>query len=140
MSQAEQEFKLATHAFIEKGDKILVTHRSSLEDFMPDCWDIPGGGIKFGENPPKSLTRETKEETGLDIEVRELIFCHNHVYDNQHWFALAYRCNIIGDETINLDLNEHDEYRWVTRQELQQLPNKIDFLEDFSQNYLQNNS
>lgn len=140
MFETKQEFRLATHAFIKKGDKFLITHRSPKEDFMPNFWDIPGGSIDFGEDPVKGVARETKEETGLTVVVRKLIFCHNQVYDNQeHWFALTYRCDIVGDETITLDQNEHDNFRWVTRQELQQLP-KIDFLEDFSQNYLQYNN
>jgi 8-oxo-dGTP pyrophosphatase MutT (NUDIX family) len=137
MSETKQEFRLATHAFIEKGDKFLVTHRSPKEDFMPNCWDIPGGSVDFGEDPIKGVARETKEETGLNVVVKDLIYCHNQVYyGREHWFALTYRCDIVGDESITLDQNEHDDFRWVTRQEIQSLPNKIDFLEDFSQNYL----
>lgn len=34
-----------------------------------DLWMVPGGGIEEGENSIEAAIRETKEETGLDIEV-----------------------------------------------------------------------
>ncbi len=30
-------------------------------------WELPGGGLEFGEKPQKCLTREIKEEMGLDV-------------------------------------------------------------------------
>lgn len=136
MKKINQEFKLAVHAFIERNGKILVVRRSLNDNFMPGFWDTPGGSLDFGEDPFKALIRETKEESNLDIEIGKLLYCHNEVYGQNHWFALVYDCKIVGDEKIILDPNEHEEYRWVTRQELQQL-SKIDFLDDFFQNYLQ---
>ena len=129
------EFKLAVHVWIQKDDKFLIVRRSLKDDFMPGFWDTPGGTLDFGEDPIKALIRETKEESNLDIEVGQLLYCHNKVYNPRHWFALVYQCQIIGDGKIILDPNEHEEYRWVTREELQQF-SKIDFLEDFCQNYL----
>jgi len=129
------EFKLAVHVWIQKDDKFLVVRRSLKDDFMPGFWDTPGGTLDFGEDPIKALIRETKEESNLGIEVGQLLYCHNKVYNPRHWFALIYQCQIIGDEKITLNPNEHEEYRWVTYEELKQLP-KIDFLEDFCQNYL----
>lgn len=31
-------------------------------------WSIPGGHVELGETPEQAVIRETKEETGLDVE------------------------------------------------------------------------
>ena len=36
-------------------------------------WTLPGGGIDFGERPVEAVVREAREETGLDVEVVELL-------------------------------------------------------------------
>jgi len=135
MTDDRQEFKLAVHAWFQKDNKFLVIRRSLDDDFMSGFWDTPGGSLDFGEDPIKALIRESKEEVNLDVKVGKLLCCHNQVYKSRHWFALVYQCDIIGDEKIILDPNEHTEYRWVTLKELKNLP-KIDFLNDFYQNYL----
>ena len=138
MTQLIQEFKLAAHAWIQKDNKFLVIRRSATDSFMPLTWDTPGGCLDIGEDPIHAVIRETKEESGLDVKVNKLLYCHNQFYSNTgyHWFALVYECEIIGDSIVSIDLNEHQEYRWVTLDELKDLP-KIDFLNDFYQNYLQ---
>lgn len=136
MNEVNQKFRLAVHTWIEKDNKFLIVRRSLSDSFMPGVWDTPGGSLNFGEDPKDALIRETKEESNLKIEIGQLLFCHNLVCNNSdHWFALVYQCQIIGQEKIILDPTEHEEYRWVTYEELKQLP-KVAFLEDFYINYL----
>src|SRR6516162_2759104 len=33
-----------------------------------DLWELPGGGLDFGETPPQAAVRETSEETGISIK------------------------------------------------------------------------
>jgi 8-oxo-dGTP diphosphatase len=42
-------------------------------------WSPPGGGVQFGESAQQALVREFREETGLDVEVGELLFVHEHI-------------------------------------------------------------
>lgn len=37
-------------------------------------WELPGGQVEVGENVISAVTREVKEESGVDIEVGE-VFC-----------------------------------------------------------------
>ncbi len=54
-------------AVLEEG-KILLTKR---EDF--EVWCLPGGGVEDGESLAEAAIRETKEETGLDVEITRLV-------------------------------------------------------------------
>jgi 8-oxo-dGTP diphosphatase len=63
------EIQLALKAIIEKDGKILIIKRSEKERFFKGIWDLPGGKIRFGEEPNESLKREVREETNLEIEI-----------------------------------------------------------------------
>jgi len=61
-----EKFVIGT-AIIKDNDLLIVT-RSDAEDFLPGYAEIPGGGVEEGESFIDALHRETREETGLDIE------------------------------------------------------------------------
>ena len=49
-------------------DQILLTRR---EDF--EVWCLPGGAVDPGESLAQAAVRETREETGLEIELTRLV-------------------------------------------------------------------
>jgi len=46
------------------------------------CYGLPGGSQEIGETLKDTVVREFKEETSLDIEVGELAFVREFIYDN----------------------------------------------------------
>lgn len=52
-------------------NRILMVRHDHKERTV---WLIPGGGINEGENSRLAAVREVKEETGLDIEIGNLIW------------------------------------------------------------------
>jgi 8-oxo-dGTP pyrophosphatase MutT (NUDIX family) len=56
----------STFALIFSPDrqKVLMVERRDLS-----LWEFPGGGLDKGESPEAGVIRETKEETGFDVEV-----------------------------------------------------------------------
>lgn len=126
---------VAAHGLIEKDGKFLVLHRSKTDGYMAGFWDIPGGTIEFGEDIKKALTREIKEETGLKVKIGKIISAYGYQSgDDRHQFQLTYECQYLSGE-IKLEVESHDEFRWVTINEMKNLK-KIAFLDDLYKNLL----
>lgn len=53
--------------FVKEKQKILLVKH------IDGKWGLPGGAMEQGEHVPNTAIRETKEETGADIEVGRLI-------------------------------------------------------------------
>jgi len=55
--------------------RILVLKRRE-----PKVWELPGGGVEWGESPEKAVRREVLEETGLKIRNMKLLCTTSKVY------------------------------------------------------------
>ena len=55
---------ITVDAIIEIGEGIVLIQRSN----PPFGWALPGGFVDYGESLEEAVTREAKEETGLDLE------------------------------------------------------------------------
>jgi 8-oxo-dGTP pyrophosphatase MutT (NUDIX family) len=84
--------------------------------------DLPGGKIFAGETDvSKSLEREVKEETGLEIAVGTPFYTwfftipldSGHRSAGKKIFNVGYRCTYVSGE-IKLS-REHDKYFWVNK-------------------------
>ncbi|GAA0577335.1 NUDIX hydrolase [Actinomadura livida] len=51
----------------DKGEILMIRRTDN------DNWALPGGAIDLGESVTQAAIRETKEETGIDIEVTGLV-------------------------------------------------------------------
>ena len=109
-----QKFAIAVKSFItDKKDRLLVIKRSSKDIQKPGIWEIPGGRLEQGEDPIKGLKRETKEETGLEIDVlNPLSVRHFTRDDGQKITMIIFLCRAFKAE-IRLS-KEHTEYDWIS--------------------------
>lgn len=70
-------------------------------------WSIPGGGVEPGEPVSQAVTREVKEETGIDCRVTGLVGIYSdpgHVaaYDDgevRQEFSICFTAQILGGTT-----------------------------------------
>jgi molecular chaperone GrpE len=79
-SEQEKEEKIAARLFevpakavILKEGKVLLLKRASGHIRSAGMYDFPGGAVERGEKISDGLKREVKEETGLEVEVRQVI-------------------------------------------------------------------
>ena len=63
---------VAVDIIIEYGDGIVLIERKN----EPHGWAIPGGFVDEGEPLEQTAVREAKEETSLDVQLRELLYAY----------------------------------------------------------------
>ena len=101
-------------AIIKKEDKIFITRRSYGE--FQDMWEFPGGKIEVGETKEEALIREIKEELELDINNLEYLTTVEYDYTSFHLTMHCFICEICGG---SLNLNAHNDAKWVSLDELE---------------------
>ena len=56
---------------IQDGDRYMLIKRASEPD--AGLWSVPGGMVELGERAAEAAKREVMEETGLDVEIVEVL-------------------------------------------------------------------
>ena len=106
-------FRLAVKSFIIKDNKLLILKRRFDNVQKPNIWEISGGRLEPGENPHEGIKRETKEETGIDIEVlHPLNVRHFTREDGQTITMLIFLCKALNNN-VNIS-KEHSNFEWVS--------------------------
>jgi len=97
---------------VNKAGEILIIKREINDSHKPGTWDFPGGRLEPGENPFEGLMRETMEETGLDIEVKNPLNIHHFTRDDgQVITMITFLCIVKADEVVLS--REHTEFAWL---------------------------
>jgi phosphoglycolate phosphatase len=104
------------------GNVLLVRTRK-----WSDKWGIPGGKVELGESLEDAFRRETREETGLELQdprfvmVQEAIN-HPEFFRPAHFVLINYAADVSGARppvTLN---DEAQEWRWVTLADVAAMP------------------
>ena len=100
-------------AIIRHDGRVLATQRG-YGDYAGG-WEFPGGKIEPGEAPEAALIREICEELNAEIAVGDLLQTIEWDYPTFHLTMHCYLCTLTSD---NLNLNEHADSAWLTKETL----------------------
>ena len=112
MNEPKKTIKVVA-AIILRDGKLFATQRGYGE--WKDWWEFPGGKIEPEETPKDALMREIREELATEIEVGDLLTTVEYDYPKFHLTMHCYLCSIISGQ---LSLLEHEDARWLTKDNL----------------------
>jgi len=104
-------------------NKILIVKQNVTETRQ---WALPGGKLEFGETIEQCMIREMKEETGLDVAVKELLYITDRLYQSDHIVHIMLLVKKIGGQ---LRSGKELEKETEKIKELAMVP--IDHLQDY---------
>ena len=72
---------LVVNVAVIQNNRLLLTQREDLE-----TWILPSGGVEEGESIAQAALRETREETGLEVELTGLVGTYSRLgnFFNSH--------------------------------------------------------
>lgn len=102
----------------ENGRLLLVQQEA---EWKGKKWGPPAGGLHAFESPTEAALRETKEETGLEVELIDLIGVYTVPRGSSRTsISFAFRGKVVGG-VVTLRKGEIENYRYFSLEELKEL-------------------
>jgi 8-oxo-dGTP diphosphatase len=111
-------------AIIVENNRVVVVRRA--HEPLKGQWSVPGGVLELGETLHSGAAREALEETGLVIEVGEVLDVFDRIVRDGsgrvqfHYVLIDFLCRRVSGELRAGE--DASEARWVTAEELKNFP------------------
>jgi ADP-ribose pyrophosphatase YjhB (NUDIX family) len=103
----------AEAAIFDADGRILLVRRSD-----DGLWCLPCGWVEPNESPEEAAVRETREETGLEVQPRQLVGVFTRKPNVGHGphsaIAIIYLCDLVGGTPRRSHEVVETRYWWIT--------------------------
>lgn len=106
-------------AVLEKEGKHFLVRQSKNKP-LGGQWRHPGGSFLKGERDIDGVTRELKEEVGLDVDVIDKKPIHIEKIDYKPGYFGFYMA-VVKRGALNIDKREIDDWGWFSLKEIKKL-------------------
>jgi len=112
---------LAGCVILDQDNRVLLLHRQTA---AIDHWEVPGGKKEKGESPKTTVTREAREELGLDVQIVRSIGVANFRYEDTDMVYHYFLCSTNGTPIVG-EPETFSEFAYVSLQSTDQLLYKL---------------
>lgn len=116
MSEKKIRFHITVKGICVYNGKTLIMKRVRPSTDGLGYWELPGGGLEYGETPHEALKRELREETGLKIKIIKPIYTFTAIREDYQTVGIGFLA-IPEDDHVHIS-EEHTDYKWVNEEEL----------------------
>ena len=116
------KFHITVKGIVVLDNKILLLKRVKPSTDGLGFWELPGGGLEYGETHNQALIRELKEETGLDIVIIKPAYTFTKIREDYQTVGIGFLC-IPKNDHVRLS-DEHTDYCFVTIEKAKELLDK----------------
>ncbi len=109
-------FHITVKAIVIYRRKILILKKVKPSTDGLGFWELPGGGIEYGETPQEALIRELKEETDLDIKIIKPVYTFTAIRPQYQTVGIGF-LTIPTHDQVKIS-EEHTEYKFIEYEEL----------------------
>ncbi len=109
---------IVAQVYVKKENKILMVQENKVG--KKGKWNMPAGKLDNNESVIEAAIRETKEETGIDVDVKGLIAIQETVSSLGQLIILYFLGEYKSGE-IEFDNEEIADVKWMTEKEIKNL-------------------
>ena len=105
---------------VDSAGRLFLAQRGPKAKNERGLWEFPGGAVEFNERLADALTREMREEYGIEIEVGRLLDVVDHILplEGQHWVSPSYLCRILSGEPTIREPEKCSAIGWFRPEEI----------------------
>ena len=105
-------YHLVVHVWIRnKKGEYLISQRAASRQAFPLMWECVGGSVLKGETAKEGARRELQEETGICVELEELLPVYTEVSERNHTIYCCFAVKV-KKQGIHIKLQDGETVAW----------------------------
>ena len=125
----KHEYAFGVHVWIKSNGKYLIFRRDKSKKRYPNLFDMIGGGVNGHDSPLYTAIKETKEESGLDLNPNDLklVFISKVDYEvngniyPEHTHVYMAEINDLKISDIQIEVGKNCDPQFLSKEEILKL-------------------